>query len=332
MTYEEFKEEFLSSLAQKSAWGISKENIQYYQDGLTADGDEERLKFIHNTNIRYHQTEADVLIGDYVVISEQKCENILSENRFYINQLFEVFQKNGWDRIWEIVKDSLEVGRRTEETGILEQMSNYEAVKEHLIIRPINYNDHRYELKDCIYKQVGDIALVLYVIIYDNKVQGLGTAKVPKSVFEEWELELDIVWENALLNTNVTAPPRMYMTPMECYNPPYTKGAFMAVGSKEVDISGMMAPIITTTRQTNGAIALFYPGVKERLAQLAKGSFYVAFTSIHEAKVHPEGTIPPLQVLRNLKGVNKAFDPTEILSRKVFYYDAEKETFTALEL
>ncbi len=332
MSYEEFLKEFLVSLSQTSVWGVNKENIEYYPDGFQADNDEKKLKFIHNTNIRYHKTESDVLIGDYVVILRPKSKNIHSESRFSINQLFQIFQKNDWEAVWDIIRNSLEVSDCTEGIDILERMNHYEMVKERLIIHPINYNDHQYDLKDCIYKKIGDIALVLYVVIYDSEEQGLGTGKVPKSVFEEWKLSFDTVWENALLNTNVIAPPRMYTTLAECYHPSYTQGAFMALGSKPVDISGFMPPTITTTKQTNGAIALFYPGVKERLAQLAKGGFYVAFTSIHEAKIHPEGTMKPLQILRNLKGVNEAFDPTEILSRKVFHYDAKKGTFTAMEL
>ena len=94
------------------------------------------------------------------------------------------------------------------------KLENYEVAKEKLIIRPINYTDNRYELKKMIYKQYDDVALVLYTVMYDNKEMGLGTLKVQKHIFEKWGKDLEEVWEDALINSNIIAPPRMYMTPM----------------------------------------------------------------------------------------------------------------------
>ena len=135
-----------------------------------------------------------------------------------------------------------------------------------------------------------------------------------------------------MLNTNIMAPPRIYFKPTECYHAPYERGVFMSVGSGVDHIGRLAVPTITTTKQTNGAIALFYPGVCRRLAQMAGGSFYVAFTSIHEARLHCEGSIAPRSILGLVRDVNKRFDPTEILTRKVYFYDAEKEAFGPVAL
>lgn len=91
-------------------------------------------------------------------------------------------------------------------------------------------------------------------------------------------------------------------------------------------------PTLTTTKKTNGAIALFYPGVKEKLAELFGESYYVAFTSINDVRIHHKDTISPLSVLRRLKDVNSAFPKEELLSRKVYYYDKDKKTFEMMEL
>ena len=269
-------------------------------------------------------------MGNYLVIWQNGA--LRSVCRFSMDYLFALYQKDGWEPVWENIRQNLELSRHTDETGVLEKMHDYEAVKEHLIIRPLNFTDNRYELKEGVYQQVGDIALVLYIRIGDDDVHGLTTAKVPKKIFEEWGQKMDAVWENALLNTYVAAQPRMYMTPQETVNPPYSRGAFMALGSSMNKIWHSQVPVITTTKQTNGAIALFYPGVKERIAKMAGGSYYVVFTSIHDARVHCEGSTTPRQILRGLKDVNKMFDASEILSRKVYFYDAQKETFEAMEL
>ena len=38
---------------------------------------------------------------------------------------------------------------------------------------------------------------------------------------------------------------------------------------------------LSTSVRTNGAVAVFLPGVAQRLGKLIGGSFYMVFTSIH---------------------------------------------------
>ena len=44
----------------------------------------------------------------------------------------------------------------------MKNITDYEFIRNRLIVRPINFTDNKYELKDCVYKKIGDIALVLY--------------------------------------------------------------------------------------------------------------------------------------------------------------------------
>lgn len=221
--------------------------------------------------------------------------------------------------------------------GIIELMekNDYEVLKEKLFIRPINYSDHRYELKANVYRQIGDIALVLYVLASDEHAGGehnVMSIKLPRSMMEAWELPEDEVWDSAMTNTYMMAPPRLYASPFDVCNAPYHKGAFMALNSDITSLSEHSVPTITTTKQMNGAIAMFYPGVKERIAELYGGDYYVAFMGIHTVMAHKKGTIPPINILRGIKDTNKAFDPSETLSRKVYLYERGAKEFKQLEL
>lgn len=332
MTYDEFKDELMEQIVRKSEWGLSSANVKFYDDGFTAADNKEEQEFIRNTNIRYHKTESEVLIGDFMTLDIGQKGSTASQCRFELKTLYNDFNAKGWDAVWKYVKTNIDVCNQITGAEVLQFMDNYEAVKEKLIIRPLNFTNHKYNLKEAVYKRIGDIALVLYIVIYENKEQGLGTSKINKDIFEKWDKDIDEVWEAALTNTYVLAPPRMYISPMERMNPPYEKGAFMALGSKMKSFGKLTVPSVTTVKQVNGAIAMFYPGVKEKIASMAGGSYYVAFTSIHEAEIHCYGTIPPKSILRNLKSVDKAFGPEETLTKKVYFYDAEKEVFDVLEL
>ena len=99
----------------------------------------------------------------------------------------------------------------------------------------------------------------------------------------------------------------------------------MAMNSDMSKISMFQIPTITTTKQRNGAIAMFYPGVQEKIFEMVGGDYYVAFTSVDDVKIHVAGSIKPRSVLQNLKQVNKQFNTKEdVLSNKVFKYSGGK--------
>ena len=155
--------------------------------------------------------------------------------------------------------------------------------------------------------------------------------KLPlETVTETWGLDPEEVWKEALINTFLLAPPRMYVSAKDCHEPAYAKGAFMATDYQPEPINPLCGMMITTTSIMGGAIAMFYPGVQEKLAELTNGSYYVVFTSINEAHVYLEKTSSPRMILQSFKRYLKAEGPENILTRKLFRYDADAKTFTAM--
>ncbi len=332
MEYKAFAEELKKYITGNSDWNISEENYRLYEDGYTST-DNEELSFIRHTNIKYNHIESDVLVGDFIDLKIAINNGGYTSCRFSVKYLYDEYTAGGWDAVERIVSENIKMASITDIREITNNIANYSFIHSHLIVRPINFPDNRYELKNCIYKQVGDIALVLYALIYDDEKMGVVTAKIPKAAFDAWNKDISEVWQEAVSNTNVWAPPRMYMKPSEVKNASYEKGAFMALNAVQEKMNSLYVPTVTTTKQQNGAIAMFYPGVQEKIAQVCGGSYYVVFTSIHDARIHVNGAMSVRQILQSLKDVNKKFNkPEEILSRKVFYYDSGKKELEMLEL
>lgn len=333
MTYEEFCTELLEKLKQKQQ-ELGYDKIEYFEDGFTSK-DSEELATIRSLNIRYNKNESDILQGDFIFLHvEGKYSEI---SRFSCKLLYDYYKQGEWDYVWEAFRSNLEMCRKYEKLGIIDLMNknDYELLKEKIFVRPLNFTDHRYELKDCVFRRIGDIVLVLYVLANDENIgeqHNVMSMKLPRHMMEQWNMSEDEVWENAMINTYIMAPPRMYIQPMDAYKPSYSKGAFMALNSDIKSLSPMDIPVITTTMQINGAIAIFYPGVKERIAELFGSDYYVAFTSIHDIRVHKKGIMSPRSILNSIKDTNKAFDPSEILSRKVYLYDTATKELKQLEL
>ena len=60
---------------------------------------------------------------------------------------------------------------------------------------------------------------------------------------------------------------------------------------------------LSTTIRTNGAVAIFLPGVAERIGQLMGGGFYMVFTSIHEVMIHNEKSADPEELKKVMEQV-----------------------------
>lgn len=334
MAYEEFIGGLRKKLEEKKQ-ELGYDKMVFFADGATST-DAAELSIIRETNIKYHKIESDVLIGDHVILYqyEGKREQIC---RFNCSQLYREYEKGGWAAVWEQIRSSIEASRKFMELGIIDllEKNEYGPLKDKLFIRPLNFNDHRYELKDHIYRRVGDMVLVLYILASDEndgKRHDVLSVKVPKISLQEWGIEEEKVWDDALINTYIMAPPRMYLNPMDIVDPPYHRGAFMALNSNMTSLSPFAVPIVTTTAQINGAIAMFYPGVMERIAQLFGDDYYIAFTGTSEARLHKKGTISPRSILMRIKQMNKAFDPSEALSNKVYLYEKARQEMRQLEL
>ena len=85
---------------------------------------------------------------------------------------------------------------------------------------------------------------------------------------------------------------------------------------------------LSTTIRTNGAVAIFLPGVAERIGQLMGGGFYMVFTSIHEVMIHNANLTYPEDLENILRDTLREATPEEdFLTDKVYRYCKDTGTF-----
>lgn len=93
-----------------------------------------------------------------------------------------------------------------------------------------------------------------------------------------------------------------------------------------------ISPMITTSKKLNGAIAMFYPGAAERLAEIFGDGYLAAFTSIHECMIHRANDgFSPDMIRRSLADVNKHFGSEETLSFQAFRYNSATKQIEVVE-
>ena len=250
-----------------------------------------------------------------------------------------VEDEEDWIKVINNAKEAIRHARRIERDihGVMEKFDSYAATKDIMIVRPLHINAEfhgKYADMPFMYRPIADIALVVYGIIADRDGI-LNTVKLPMELIEKWEKENEIdeddVFEQAMKNTEERYKPALYTNIFDIENTPILDCALMENGYRVTELTDNTVALLTTTKKTNGAIAMWYSGVKEKISELYGGSsFYAAFTSIHEAMIHKAGTISIDSIRRNVTETNRIFGPHDTLSDKVWYYNAEDGSFTAI--
>ena len=204
----------------------------------------------------------------------------------------------------------------------IRKMEDFSKASPHLILRPLSVS--RALDRQAIFQSVGDIALVLYLII-DESDNELASMIVTQHHVEKWKQAKETLFEMAMSNTFRRDPPRIYNLEGIMQGEGIKGKPFLDDGDKTVLSGGITGDCLSTVCRLNGAIAVFYPGVAGRIAELLDDDFFMAFTSIHEVMIHPCGTVSPDDIKCVLQDtIHDATAEQEFLSYGIFRYYRSK--------
>lgn len=301
--YEDFIEELEAGICEISK--IPRENIHFEEEGgRCAPG------------------------GDRLLVKFAEHEDAWEVCGLYIDEIFKLYQ-NGMT-MEEILQEIIEDLERLKQADIYEKtkaISDYEKTKKRLFIRLMNVDRYADDLNDAVYKTLGDIALVLYMKI--TEYQGCVTStKIRREILTEWKKDSDEVFKEALLNTYFMSPPRIYRWEQMIFNMEYEGESFMNLEENCPLKKDTLGNCLSTSTKTNGAVAVFLPGVAERLAYLLDSDFYMVFTSIHEVMIHNDQNVDPKDLECVLADTIKEATPKEdYLTSKIYQYQRETRKF-----
>lgn len=308
MNYEMFVEELKNRIS--AAINVPIENMEFVKDGN-----------------KYAPT------GDRLLIKLAKHEDAWEMCGVHVKELFEELSKG--TSFNSIVNSSVEDIKQIQEQSLYKETKkiwDYETAKDSLFIRLLNYDDNSKELSNAVYKRIGDIAQVLYMKVSECDGNIMST-KIFKSVVEKWKedgltLSEDNILEEALRNTERMYPPRIYRWDQMLFNPEYEGEEFMSPGTEEVISQDLIGNCLTTAKKTNGAVAIFYPGVAERFADVLDSDLYLVFTSVHEVMVHKADAVDAVDLSIILQDTLEEATPKEdFLTRKIYKYEKDTHRF-----
>lgn len=212
------------------------------------------------------------------------------------------------------------------------ELTNYETAKSRLFVRLINYDRNinilTNILQNVVYKTLGDIAFVVCAIL-DEREDNLISTKILKSMVKKWGKNEDDIFNEAIENTYRMSPPRFYILEKMLLNNNYSGDSFMDSDDTFQLNDRFVGNLLSTTRQINGAIAVFLPGVAEKISEMLKSDFYMVFTSIHEAMIHStKSRVDPSDLKNVLKStIAETTQARDYLTEKIYKYNRKAHKF-----
>ncbi len=322
MIYVDFRKECLGRIKEEyKTFGWS---IKLYLKGDTSD-DKEELDFIHQTNLKYFGYSKDVLDGDFYYMTKKVSNNSKMMSRFEVSFLYDEFKKEGWNKVDHIVK--INITSATDSQITIGNIDDYDSINNMLIVRPVRYKENEDDLKEMVFRQIGDFALVLYMRVSDDK-QLLTSFKISQEVFKNWGKSEDEVFDRALENSSILYPEaftRAGISMKEIIVPelgnmrvPILYNAPFAVDGDKLKRYEHLT--VTCPQYPNGAVSFFYPRVKDKLNKVFDNEdCYVIFLSIAGFAVHSYSNTELEDLVEALKDNNERF-PQDTLTNYVYVY------------
>ena len=258
-----------------------------------------------------------------------------------LNNLFDSYSKHPEHSITAVMQEVASVIQHTPETFDIGRIMDYDRVKKNLFMRLSAVEKNKDLLEHAPHIRKEDLAITFHIML-DQSDKGTATTMINDNMMEAYGIDLDQLYQDALLNSPVICPAqienmgealsRMMIEDMKSAGAPPEVIQEMEKDLKESNKDNPMT-IITNDRLVDGASAIFYPGVMDLVGERMQGDYFILPSSVHETLVVPDDGRVSLQELTDMvKEVNMTqVNPEDQLTDQVYHYDIADHVFEKAE-
>lgn len=221
-------------------------------------------------------------------------------------------------------------------------LDDFEKIKDSISGRLVNCEKNEHRLQNLPHTSFEDLAMTYHISINTHGIKG--DVEINNRMLDLYGVDVKELHELAMQNMQNTHP--YTFTPMKDIVKNIMKRGMIEDGMNETIAESMVESmvegmasemgmngemhVLTNEQGKYGAAALFYPGVKEMIAEQLGGDYYVLPSSLHEIIVLRASTELGMEELQSMvQDVNVTqVAPEERLSEHVYVYDAKEKIFS----
>lgn len=198
--------------------------------------------------------------------------------------------------------------------GIMNMINNMEWVEDYNLVKDKLFIKVSGSGKDMVDgpKTFCEDMVITYYILIEKNADGVASVPVRTKLMEKYGVSVERLHNDALVSSAKLFPVS-YMN--------------LADWGNGEDI-GLPSIIVSNKDMWNGASAIFYPGVMQKLARDINEDFYVLPSSIHEMIVIPCDGFEEGFLSEMVRSVNEGIvDETDVLTGSVYRYYVDEGVF-----
>lgn len=254
-----------------------------------------------------------------------------------LNALFENYGQQTENNLASVMEEVASVIQHTPGKFDIGRVMDYDSVKKNLFMKLSAAEKNADVLEHTPHITKEDLALTFHIML-DQGEKGTATTMITDKMMDAYGVDLEKLYQDALHNSPVIAPAqienmgevlgRMILEDMKAAGAPAEVIQEMEKDMQETSRDNPMT-VITNDRSTDGAAAIFYPGVMDQVGERLNGDYFILPSSVHEILVVPDdGNISFRELKDMVKEVNRTqVAPEDLLTDQVYHYDTADRIF-----
>ena len=254
-----------------------------------------------------------------------------------LNALFENYGQQTENNLASVMEEVASVIQHTPGKFDIGRVMDYDRVKKNLFMK-LSAAEKNADILDHAPHIIKEDLAITFHIMLDQSEAGAATTMIKDQMLEAYGVDLQQLYQDALHNSPVIAPAqienmgevlgRMMLEDMKAAGAPAEVIQEMEKDMQETSRDNPMT-VITNDRSTDGAAAIFYPGVMDQVGERLNGDYFILPSSVHEILVVPDdGNISFRELTDMVKEVNRTqVAPEDRLTDQVYHYDTADRIF-----
>lgn len=217
----------------------------------------------------------------------------------------------------EILENMIKTMLEVKPVYQIEDMFDFDKIKDKIGFKLLNYNLNRENLQDNAWKAVQDLAKVYDVFLMRD--DGMYTASIPNELLRRWDIDIEELDKIATSNMERMMPPILIDMMDAIQNGKILNPPNLLKEEKLHNKNKLY--VLSNVKNCSGAAVILYPGVLEKISEMAESDLYIIPASVDEVLICPQNILLSARELgKVVREANRMMPKESILSDRVYEF------------